>query len=96
MLIQGGRYEPDAEQVTLRVSNKVLYVGNEMAYPLSGLVRVQWGQYIPRTGRAIRQILLNLTVFALLFSLAKGLNDSNFPLLSNGPDSPSMLSWWAA
>lgn len=73
MLLHEGQYEPNTEQVILQVSNKVLYVGDETAYPLSGLVRVRWGRYIPRTGQAIKRIFFTLIVFALLFPLANSL-----------------------
>jgi Family of unknown function (DUF6232) len=61
---------PNTEQVTLRISGKMLYVGNTTAYPLSSVVRVQWGRYNPRTDWAVKSILLNLTVFGPLIVLA--------------------------
>lgn len=64
---------PNTEQVTLRVSDRVLYVGDATAYPLAGVVRVQWGLYVPRNGQAIRTILFNLTIFAPLIFVANGL-----------------------
>jgi len=64
---------PNSEQLTLRVSDKVLYVGSTTAYPLAGVVRVQWERYAPRNGRAIRTILSNLTAFGPLIFLANSL-----------------------
>lgn len=60
---------PHPEQITVRVSNKVLYIGTTTACPLAGVVRVQWTPFTIPRGRAIRSILLNLAVFLILFKV---------------------------
>lgn len=66
-------FTPDPEQVTVRVSNKILYVGTATAYPLAGIVRVQAAKFVARNGWAIRTILLNLVLFLTLYETLKGL-----------------------
>jgi hypothetical protein len=70
---------PNTEQITVRVSDKMLYIGGTTAYPLAGVVRVQWQRYAPNTGWAIRAVLFNLTIFGPLIFVAHGLANPDGP-----------------
>jgi hypothetical protein len=53
----------------------VLYVGHKTAYPLTGIVRVQWDRLKINTGRHVRIILANITLFLVVWFIAQGIWD---------------------
>lgn len=61
------------EKVTFRVSNKVLYVGPRAAYPLAGIVRVQWERLKIVRWRYLRAILVNILLLFIVWSALEGI-----------------------
>ena len=56
-------YEP----VTIRVSDKMLYVGLRTAYPLAGVVRVRWDELKIDRWRYIRALIINVVLFLIFW-----------------------------
>lgn len=61
------------EKVTIRVSDKVLYVGSGTAYPLAGIVRVQWERLKIVRWRYLRVILVNILLLLIVWLVLAGI-----------------------
>lgn len=83
-------YEP----VTIRVSNKMLYVGRGTAYPLAGVVRVRWDELKINRWPYIRTLIVNTLLFLIFWFFMEVIGHAFVGGSSDFSDEPSGPPAW--